>query len=143
MRLWVAAIWSALPMVICLVVADVLLNGPSKVTIVFALIACLVVWIPLAISRIVLRMMSWSSPKAHLRAMFAITFVPMLGVYKFYEFDPDASFSYQVNEGGRHFIEFSVTGVVISLIAGLINVLCMWVFLRVARRYSEGSSATL
>ena len=129
-------------MVICLAVADVLLSGASKVTIVFALIACLVVWIPLAISRIALRLMSWSSPKAHLSAMFALTFIPMLGVYKFYEFDPDASLSYQINDGGTQLIEFSVAGVVIALIAGLINVFCMWIFWLIALRPSEGPSAT-
>ena len=126
-RFWAGMVLAPLPMVTFLVAASALVSGISMISIAYVLIGCLIVWVPMFASLAVLRLTSWSSLRARLGLMFALTFIPMLSVYKFYEFDPDASFSYEINNGGTHLIEFSVAGVVIALIVGLINVLCMWI----------------
>lgn len=141
-RFWAGVILSSTPMVICLLVVKALGSGISIVALVFALTACLVVWVPLSVSCVVLRLMSWSRLRAHLGVMFAVTFVPMLTVYKFFDFDPDASLSWHINNSGTQLIEFSVAGVIIAVMVGLINVLCMWIFWLIAVRPSEGLSAT-
>ena len=140
-QFWAGAILSPIPMVFCLVAIDALIGGISMVTLVFALIACVMVWVPLVVSRALLRLTSWSSLKANLGVMFVVTFIPMLSVYRFHEFDPDARFSYEVNNSRTELIEFSVAGIVIALIAGLINMLCMWIFWRISIRPSRGPSA--
>ena len=140
-QFWTGAILSPLPMVICLVVADALIGGISTVTVAFALIACVVVWVPLFVSRALLRVTSWSSLKANLSVMFVVSFIPMLSVYRFHEFNPDARLAYEINNRGTQLIEFSVTGIVIAVMAGLINMLCMWIFWRFSVRSSEDLSA--
>lgn len=66
--------------------------------------------------------------------MFVVTFVPMLSIYHFVEFIPDASFSYQLNDSSPRVVEFAVAGVFIAAITALINAACMSIFWLIAVR---------
>lgn len=117
-----------LPMGICWAAYDGFTNGVTHLTAVLVVVAYFLVWIPLILSRIFLRLMAWGSRRAHLVVMFTITFLPMLSVYKFAAFRPDATLSYEINEGGKQVVEFAVAGVVLAAFVALINAVCMLIY---------------
>lgn len=100
----------------------------------FVIVGYAFVLIPLLISKGILRLASWESRRAHFWGMFVVTFVPMLSVYHFIEFEPDMSFAYEVNSGGTQIIEFAVTGALIAAFVGLLNAGCMMIYYRIAVR---------
>ncbi len=121
-------------MVFCWLAGAALTVGISWTIVVFVVIGYLVVWVPLLVTCGLLRLASWQSLKAHLGVMFTVTFLPMLTVYKFAEFSPDSTFSYEINDNGSQVVEFALAGVVIAVIVALINVACMSIYWRVAAR---------
>ncbi|MEM1176365.1 MAG: hypothetical protein AAGA33_00740 [Pseudomonadota bacterium] len=113
-----------LPLLVVAVVVG--FDVPVAVGVVFA---CLLTWLPLVVSYVALRLLRWTSRKAHLAMMFVVTFLPVLGVYLSVDFRPDAQLSAQVG-GGTVFAAFSITGVVIALIAAAVNSVGMALFYR-------------
>jgi len=133
-QIWFGTLLAPLPMVICWLAAEALTSGISWTIVAFGVIGYLVVWVPLLVSRGLLRLASWRSRKAHLGVMFTVTFLPMLTVYKFAEFSPDSTFSYEINDNSPQIVEFAVAGVVIAAIVALVNMACMSIYWSIAVR---------
>ena len=100
------------------------------------------VLIPMGLAKGALLLLSRTSLTAHVVAMFLITFVPMLSIYFFVDFIPDARFSLDVNDSETVNAEFSVAGVLIALFCGLVNALLMAVYWRIAVRGSNDAPDT-
>ncbi len=100
------------------------------------------VLIPLGLAKGALFLLSRTSLTAHVVAMFLITFIPMLSVYFFVDFIPDARFALDVNDSETVNAEFSIAGVLIALFCGLVNALLMAVYWRIAVRDTDDAADT-
>lgn len=129
------ALLAPLPMVIFWLAAVALMVGISWTIVFFGVIGYLLVWVPLLVSRGLLRLVSWSSLEAHLGVMFTATFLPLLSVYKFAEFNPDITFSYEINDNTPQVVKFAPTSVVIAALVALVNMACISIYGNIAVRY--------
>lgn len=84
--------------------------------------------IPLGIIKGILKLKKWRSFRTHFWVTFVLVFIPMLSVYWWSDFIPDASFSYEINGNRSEVFEFSIAGVFVAAITGFVFAACMSIF---------------
>ena len=131
-----ALVVAPLPMAFATAAFEVFMSDSSPGIIVFgfAVVGYAFVLLPLLVSKGFLYLTSWRSRRAHLWVMFIVTFIPMLSIYRFVEFETDMSFSYEVNDGGTQVIEFAIAGVLLAAFMAFLNAVSMLLFWHLAVR---------
>ncbi len=120
------------PMVGLLLLAVAVTVGFEVPALVWIMLACLATWLPLLVSYVILRILGRRSLRAYATVMFAVTFTAMLSIVLQFDFRPDAYVSANVNGDDRFYAAFSITGVLIAVIAGALNAAGMALFYRKA-----------
>ena len=133
-RVWSGVFLAPLPTVIIVLLAVALAVGFSVSAVVWVVLAYVLTWVPMVVSYVLLRLLSWRSLRAYASVMFTVTFLPMLSVYWFHSFAPDARLSLNLSDGSTEVTEFSVTGAVIALVVAAVNAACMALFWRLSVR---------
>ena len=127
-KVWLGTFAAPLPLVIVTLVIVALTVGISETALGFIVIGYLVVLIPLAVSYGILRLTSWRGIGAYAGVMFAVTFLPMLGIYQFLEFTPDSRITVEFDDGVERNVNLAMLGVILSGVVGLLNSAGMAIF---------------
>ena len=120
-----------LPMVLSFFVVMVAIGERMDASIILfsTLLVFVVIWVLILISKGILLFTPWQSRGAHLTVMFVTTMIPLLW-FDDIELEPDAGFSYQLNDGPVQTFDFAIGGIIAMALIALISAMCMWVFWR-------------
>ncbi len=129
-RVWSGAFLAPLPMVFIVLLAVAAAVGFTVSAVVWVILAYVLVWVPMVVSYVLLRLLSWRGLRAYVSVMFTVTFVPMLSIYWLHTFEPDAYLSLSRSDGSTEVTPFSISGIVIAFIVAAVNAACMALFWR-------------
>ncbi len=131
-----------LPMVVIALLAVAATVGFTVSAVVWMVLAYVLVWVPMVASYVLLRLLSWRSLRSYVSVMFTVTFLPMLSIYWFQSFEPDARLSFSLSDGGVQVSEFSVAGAVIAFVVAAVNAACMALFWRLSVKACGNAAAS-
>lgn len=125
---------SPLPMAFVLLIAGTLTGHISNTVLIvlFAIVAYVVVLVPLVASKLILWLLSWQDLRRHFAFMFVLTFSPMLCFFLSMDLSPDTTVSYRINDSSPQVSEFAISGVLVAAMVALINSACMTIYWRIA-----------
>ncbi len=136
-KYWVGALAAPLPFVLLAIVVLALTVGLSETLLVIAGIIYAIVLLPLAGAHGLASLLQRRSLLAYTAAMFLVSFLPVAIGWQFIPFGEDSNLAIEFDDGVERPVPLPLAGVLLALIFGLVETLCVTVFWLVAIRGGE------
>ena len=131
---WTGTLAAPLPVVAITVAVLALSVGLSETLAIFIILAYAAVLFPLAVVHGLLRFTGSHRWLPYAVTMFVVSFLITLGGWQFLEVGPDSSVSVEFDDGVEQPVPLPMVGVIAAFLVGVVQVICVTIFWRLAIR---------